>query len=374
MAAAMTLERVRKLFTAAPSGPAGLLDCSLESPPGDTLAVVGPGGAGKTTLLRLVAGLETPDSGRILIDGRDVTREPPHRRDVGLLAQRPALYPHLSIERNLTVGVELRRIRLSADELRSRITEAVELLELAPLLTRRPDQLSGGERQRVAFGRLLVTRPAVWLLDEPFAHLDPPIRVRLRRQLPLLRDRLNATIWVVTHDPVEALALGQRLAVLDAGLVRQSGPASDVYARPAHRFVAAFLGWPPMNLADGSLVRGDAGLRFADSDGTLHLPLPLSLATRGTDGQPVSAGLRPEDLGWLAEGPPAGGSVALPGWRVEAVEPHRPLALATAALGRLRWSFWRGGDGPAPGACGALVYRPDDLHLFDGVTGAALTG
>src|SRR5437879_4689289 len=257
---AVTLDTVSKIY---PGSRAGVRDVSLRVADGERLVLVGPSGAGKSTLLRLVAGLETPDAGRVLFDDTDVTRWPPHRRGVALVAQKPALYPHLNVGRNLAIGVELRqaagrwRRRLlgrpdpvPAAELAARVAEAARVLGLTNLLDRRPHQISGGEQQRVALGRAFVTRAAVWLLDEPFAHLDLALRARVRGELHLLRGRLGATMMDVTHDPVEARALGQRVAVLRAGTVEQTGPTADVYDRPRSRFVATSLGWPPMNMAD----------------------------------------------------------------------------------------------------------------------------
>ena len=249
----MSAIAIRNLTKRYPGTQAGLFEFSLDVESGEHLVIAGPSGAGKTTLLRLVAGLETPDAGSIAIGSADVTRLPPRKREVALVAQRPAIYPHLSVRRNLSASVELRQRRwpwrsadsngVSAAELESRVADAAETLGLTPLLDRRADKLSGGEQQRVALGRAWVARGLrLWLLDEPLAHLDPALRAAIRAELHLLRGRSGATMLEVTHDPGDALALGRRVAVLRAGRLEQVGPAAELYARPASRTVAAALG------------------------------------------------------------------------------------------------------------------------------------
>lgn len=359
---------------------AGLFDFSLQIPSGELLTVVGPSGAGKSTLLRLIAGLEEADSGSVHFAARDVTRLPPHERNIGLLSQRPALYSHLSIERNLSIGLEMwqsrhRDQRVLPAETNRRVAEAIELLELGSLLNRRPEELSGGEQQRIALGRVLVRRPPVWLLDEPLSHLDAARKIEFRRHLHLLRASFAATIVLVTHDPVEALTLGQRLAVLNAGHLVQVGTPPEVYARPADRFVAGFLGWPALNLADGVLVRDEAGggLRFAAANGLFHLPVPAELVTHGAEGQPVAVGIRPERLTPAppAHPPASEGSITLPGWRVVRAEFVPPRWLVTVACGPVEWRLW--GESPAPAGEGLdlRLSRPD-LHWFNGRDGKRL--
>jgi ABC-type sugar transport system ATPase subunit len=357
---------------------AGIFDLSLLVDAGELLTVVGPSGAGKTTLLRLIAGLEDADAGSIRIAERDVTHLPPPQRNVGLFAQRPALYPHLSVERNLSIGLEMwqsrhRDKRIGGADVNRRVAEAIELLELESLLSRRPDELSGGEQQRVALGRVLVRRAPVWLLDEPLSHLDSARKIEFRRHLHLLRGAFPATIVLVTHDPVEALTLGQRLAVLNAGRLVQVGSPPEVYARPADRFVAGFLGWPPLNLADGVLTRSDAGegLRFAAANGSFHLPVPAELVTHGAEGQPVAVGIRPESL---TPAPPAetrasNGSTTLPGWRVVRAEFVPPRWLVTIERGPAEWRLWHDAPAPSAGEVMCLSLAPRDLHWFDGVSG-----
>jgi multiple sugar transport system ATP-binding protein len=225
----------------------------------------------------------------------------------------------------------------------------------------------------VALGRVLVRRPPVWLLDEPLSHLDAARKIEFRRHLHLLRASFPATIILVTHDPVEALTLGQRLAVLNFGRLVQVGSPPDVYARPADRFVAEFLGWPPLNLADGVLVRDPAigGLRFAAANGSFHLPVPAELVTHGAEGQPVAVGIRPERLTPAppAEPPAFHGPITLPGWRVVRVEFVPPRWLVTAERGPVEWRLWREAPPPNVRELLDLRFEPDDLQWFDGASG-----
>ena len=366
----VSLNHLTRSFATAP--PAGVFDLSLNVADGEMLAVVGPSGAGKTTLLRLIAGLEAPDSGAISIARKDVTRLPPHDRDIGILAQRAAIYPHLSVQRNLSIGLEMSRASVSRPEMERRVQHAIKLLGLGDILDRRANELSGGERQRVALGRLMVRRPAVWLLDEPFVHLELARKTEFRQQLHLLRDQLPTTIIIVTHDPVEAQTLGQRLAVLQGGRLRQVDSPAAIYARPLDRFVAELLAWPGLNLAYGILVRSgepDKGLLFAAANGSFRLPVPAELATHGAAGQPVTVGIRPEDVQAVAASPSTrDGSAHLPGWRVRLAEFVAPQWLITAERSDLRWFFWSAAASPR-GETVDLAIAPERVHWFDGNTG-----
>jgi ABC-type sugar transport system ATPase subunit len=219
-------------------------DVTLSVAPGERLAVIGPSASGKTTLLRLTAGLEIPDSGRIAIGGLDQAGIPPGRRGVAMVFQSSALYPHLSVRDNLGFGLKLRRI--PASEMKSRVAEIAGRLGIEDCLSRRPSELSGGQRQRVALGRALIRRPAVLLLDEPFANLDAPLRRELRRDLLQLHMEFNPTLILVTHDQAEALALGQRVAVMREGRIEQAAAPGELQGRPANAFVAAFLDSRPL--------------------------------------------------------------------------------------------------------------------------------
>ncbi|MDW5326618.1 ABC transporter ATP-binding protein [Plantactinospora sp. KLBMP9567] len=249
---AIRLEALGKAY-----GPVtALREVDLDVRAGELLTLVGPSGSGKSTILRLVAGLDRPDSGRILVDGTDIAPVPPHRRAVAMVFQDYALYPHLTVRGNLLFGMRVRRVpRAEADR---RARAAAERLGIADLLDRYPDQMSGGQRQRVALARALVREPTVYLLDEPLASLDAQLRFATRADLLAVHRDLGTTMVHVTHDQAEAMTLGDRLAVLDAGRVRQVGPPQQVYDEPADLAVAGFLGSPPMNLVPGGGVLGGA--------------------------------------------------------------------------------------------------------------------
>lgn len=347
-----------------PGGVVGLHPTDLAVEAGDRLALLGPSGSGKTTLLRLVAGLEDPDAGEVHIAGKRVDRLPPHRRGVALLPQRPALYPHL------TVGQNLQAVRGTQDSVLS--TQYSELLRLSPLLHRYPHELSGGERQRVALAKLLARGAGVWLLDEPFSNLDPVFRSDFRRDLHLLLDRCAATIILVTHDPIDALALGRRVGVLGDGRLQQLGTPEELRDRPGNRFVAFCLG--RLSLIDGRAGdSGDpSGWTFTSEDGSVRVPLPMGIARRlGPDpAYNLTLGIRPEDvLAWSpGERPnPSGLGAVLTGWPAVLAEPVGSGWLLTLARGRSRLRVgWPSGSPPPVGEP-ANWYLPADRCLwFDG--------
>ena len=241
--ASISLEDVRKSYT---SGQAAVAGVSLSVEDGELLVIVGPSGSGKSTVLRLIAGLESPTSGRIKLAGIDVTGTPPQDRDLAMVFQSYALYPHKSVRENLMFGLRMRRVPAVA--IAERVQHVAGVLGIDGLLDRRPAQLSGGERQRVALGRAVVRNPQAFLLDEPLSNLDPRLRASTRAELALLHRRLQATMIYVTHDQEEALTLGHRVAVLREGRLEQLGPPLELYSRPANTFVAQFIGAPPMNL------------------------------------------------------------------------------------------------------------------------------
>jgi sn-glycerol 3-phosphate transport system ATP-binding protein/multiple sugar transport system ATP-binding protein len=271
----------------------------LEIPEGSFAILVGSSGCGKSTLLRIVAGLETVDSGSVRLAGRDVTALPPRERDVAMVFQSYALYPHLTVEENLAFGLRLRKT--PEPEIASRVREASAMLGLEQLLGRLPKQLSGGQRQRVAMGRAIVRRPNVFLFDEPLSNLDAALRAEVRVDIRRLHDRLGATTLYVTHDQVEAMTLADVLYVMNAGLVEQKGAPLDVYERPRTLFVAKFLGSPQMNLMEGKLARKD-GRWIAEGD---DLSLAVDEERFGRDlalGKKVIVGVRPHDLEVASEG------------------------------------------------------------------------
>ncbi len=258
---------------------------------GEFLVMVGPSGCGKSTLLRLIAGLESADAGDIVFDGRRVNDLPPRDRDVGMVFQSYALYPHMTVRENLAFGLTLRG--MPGPEIDARVAEAAQMLELQPLLARRPKELSGGQRQRVAMGRAICRRPKLFLFDEPLSNLDTALRVQMRGELATLHRRLGTTMIYVTHDQVEAMTLASRVAVFNGGVLQQLGPPLELYNRPANRFVATFLGSPAMNVLP---ARREAS-SFVGPGFTL--PVPAGLDAGGE----VLLGLRPQDLQVAADGP-----------------------------------------------------------------------
>jgi multiple sugar transport system ATP-binding protein len=270
-------------------GPVVALDhLTLDVADGEFLILVGPSGCGKSTALRMVAGLERISDGTISIGDRVVNDVPPKDRDIAMVFQNYALYPHMTVEKNLGFG--LRRRHTPREDVRQRVDEMSEMLGLQDLLRRRPGQLSGGQRQRVAMGRALVREPEVFLLDEPLSNLDAKLRVQMRSELKRLHDRIGVTTIYVTHDQVEAITLGERIAVLSEGVLQQVGPPQDVYDHPANVFVAGFIGSPPMNLLKGNA----AGGRIAVGE--------VEFVDRQVPDGEVLVGIRPEGLHPVGEG------------------------------------------------------------------------
>ena len=272
---------------------------SLEIPDGELMALVGPSGCGKSTLLRLIAGLEEVTSGNIFLDDREVNRVKPQDRDVAMVFQNYALFPHLNVEQNIAFSLKFRKV--AKLEIQSRVAEAAEVLGLGDLLRRRPAELSGGQRQRVALGRAMVCQPKVFLLDEPLSNLDARMRAEMRAEIGELHQRLGTTMIFVTHDQTEAMTLGQRLCVLDLGHVMQIGSPMELYQRPSHRFVGDFIGTPGMNFVRGCLEERDGGMVFVERSGKgdgFVLVLDGDFAKRLAvhNGREVELGIRPEHL------------------------------------------------------------------------------
>jgi multiple sugar transport system ATP-binding protein len=311
---------------------AALAGVTLDVAEGELLVVVGPSGCGKSTLLRCIAGLEAVDAGTIAIGGRDVTNLRPAARDVSMVFQSYALFPHLTVAENVGFGLVVRETPRA--EVRERVGRAAELVGIGGLLERRPYQLSGGERQRVALARALVREPAAFLLDEPLSNLDAGMRVEMRTELRRLHREVGATMLHVTHDQVEALTLGDRVAVLEAGGIRQVGPPDEVYGRPADRFVAGFLGTPRMNFLRGADARALA-------------PTP--------DG--AELGIRPEHVRLDGDVP---ASVDL----VEVAGGDAYVHLTSGVVARVAAE-----DRPAAGDVVRVGVRPEHVHLFDATTG-----
>ena len=337
------------------------IDCNVAD--GEFIVLVGPSGCGKSTLLRMVAGLEDITAGEISIGGRVVNQLEPKDRDIAMVFQNYALYPHMSVRQNMAYGLKIRGV--AAAEIATRVDRAAAMLELAPYLDRKPRALSGGQRQRVAMGRAIVRNPQVFLFDEPLSNLDAKLRVQTRMELQKLHREFNTTSLYVTHDQVEAMTLGQRLIVMNAGVAEQIGAPMEVYTKPASTFVAGFIGSPAMNLIRGE-IKGDArGANFVSDTLTAGVP-PFTLRLPGNAPRAGSLiiGIRPEHLR------PADPSEARISYRVDMVE----------TLGADSYAYGVGGGttliarvgsviAPALGEMLPLTFAEEHVHWFDAQTG-----
>jgi multiple sugar transport system ATP-binding protein len=283
--AKIVLDRVSKVFG---SDVVAVNNVSLDIGDGEFMVLVGPSGCGKSTILRILAGLEDVTAGEVSIGDTQVTDLPPKERDVAMVFQNYALYPHMTVEQNLGFGLRLRK--MPKDELKRRVQDVANILGLDPLMQRKPGELSGGQRQRVAMGRAMVREPRAFLMDEPLSNLDAKLRVQMRAQLSLLHERLGTTTVYVTHDQVEAMTLGQRVAVLKDGVLQQVDTPQNLYMHPANLFVAAFIGSPPMNLVEATVSSGR--ISFAGYD----IALPQGHDLPAYQGKAVILGIRPSDM------------------------------------------------------------------------------
>ncbi len=354
-------DAVRKVY---PNGHVGVAGASFEVADGELLVLVGPSGCGKSTLLRMIAGLEEISSGTLRIGARVVNDVAPKDRDIAMVFQSYALYPHMSVAENLAFGLKLRGQPRA--EVAARVAEAAQMLELEQVLDRKPGQLSGGQRQRVALGRALVRQPQVFLLDEPLSNLDAKLRSGMRVEIARLHRKLGTTMIYVTHDQIEAMTLGQRIVVFRDGQIQQIDTPMALYEQPANLFVATFLGSPAMNVLRGTLHRGDAGWRFDGGEG-VSLALGAAALPDDWNDRTLDLGIRPEHL-QLAE---AGDAALAP--VVEVVEPVGSevfvnLRLADQALvARLPPERV-----PVPGETLPLRIPVARVHFFDPDSGARL--
>jgi multiple sugar transport system ATP-binding protein len=317
--ASLELHDIRKAY-----GDTLVLDgVSLAMEAREFVAFLGPSGSGKSTLLRIIAGLETLDSGEVLLEGRRIDRLPPGDRDVAMVFQHYALYPHMSVRDNMSFG--LRNARVAGPEIETRVAQAAAVLEIEDHLDKKPGQLSGGQRQRVAIGRAIVKQPKLFLLDEPLSNLDAALRMRTRVELAQLRQRVDAALIMVTHDQAEAMTLADRIVVMNDRRIQQVGPPMEIYARPANAFVARFVGSPAMTLAPATLLpRDGAFARVRLGDGA---EVETRVALDGLPpGAPLQLGLRPESVAVTA--PEAGTTKA----KVELVERLGDRTLVYARL------------------------------------------
>jgi multiple sugar transport system ATP-binding protein len=360
--ATVTLSGVRKVY---PNGHVAVQAADIEARDGELLVLVGPSGCGKSTLLRLIAGLEEVSAGRIAVGQRDVTQMAPRDRDIAMVFQSYALYPHMNVEQNLGFGLKLRGI--APEEARRRVMEAARMLDLASVLQRVPKELSGGQRQRVALGRALVRQPQVFLLDEPLSNLDAKLRGVMRAEIARLHRTLATTMIYVTHDQIEAMTLGQRIAVMDAGVVQQIDAPMRIYQRPANLFVAGFLGNPAMNLLRGrAQLQEQPALQAADA--RLPLPQELVAALRGEERE-IVLGIRPEDLHVAQPDAPASELSVI----VELVEAVGNEAFVHTRLGAWTLIIRTAPEAlPQPGAQLRLYAPWHKIHCFDAASGARI--
>ncbi|MEW9898488.1 sn-glycerol-3-phosphate ABC transporter ATP-binding protein UgpC [Chitinivorax sp. PXF-14] len=353
--ASVSLRKVCKQF----GGSQIVRDVDLDIEDGEFVVMVGPSGCGKSTLLNCIAGLEAVSSGEIWIGGRLVNQVPPKDRDIAMVFQSYALYPNMSVRKNITFGMDMRNIpRAEQDTILARVAD---MLQISHLLDHKPAQLSGGQRQRVAMGRAMVRDPALFLFDEPLSNLDAKLRVQMRAEIKALHQRLRHTVIYVTHDQVEAMTLGDRIVVMNGGRIEQVGPPLQLYDHPLNQFVAGFIGSPAMNFITGMVQRRDGLLVLATREGAAFPLPPLAL----DEGRAVTLGIRPEHLAVDAQGPvelridivePSGDATHLygkAGDELICVGLHHRLALQPGLAVRLGWPLAH-------------------LHLFDAGDGSRL--
>jgi multiple sugar transport system ATP-binding protein len=348
----VTLRGVQKRFGALQIIPQLNLDIAEH----EFVTLVGPSGCGKSTLLRMIAGLEEASGGDILIDGHRVNDVPPMHRDVAMVFQSYALYPHMTVQDNMSFGLRLRR--MAADAIRARVDDAAALLNLGTLTARRPGQLSGGQRQRVAMGRAMVRDPKLFLFDEPLSNLDAKLRVQMRTEIRALHRRLHATSIYVTHDQVEAMTMADRIVVMHGGEIEQVGAPEELYDAPANLFVGGFIGSPAMNFLRGTATDGV----FVLDDGTRL----AGIVPPAQNGQAIVLGIRPEHVRIDATEPVAPANV-------QEIEPTGADTLVLCTMGtQTVTASLRDRVHLGLGAAIALGFAPDRLHWFDGASGLAL--
>ncbi len=365
--ASVELRDARKTF---PNGAEALRGVDLEVADGELMVLVGPSGCGKTTALRAVAGLETLSSGAVLIDGQEMGDTDPADRDVAMVFQNYALYPSMTVARNISFGLRARGVAKDVQE--RRVREIAKVLDIEPLLHRKPRMLSGGQRQRVAMGRAIVRDPRVFLMDEPLSNLDARLRVQTRGEIVRIQQELSTTTVYVTHDQVEAMTMGQRVAVMDGGVVRQVDTPRRLYDAPADAFVARFMGSPPMSLVRGRLRSGDGDL--VCELGGASVPLPGALvesrpSLRAHGEQELLVGIRPDAFDLVAAGSDGclEGSVQLAEMLGSEALVHVEIAGGERVSGRF--------DGRVEAAAGdrvAIAVDPARLDFFDAGSGRAL--
>jgi multiple sugar transport system ATP-binding protein len=361
----LVLENVTKNFGAVTV----IHELELTVEAGEFVVFVGASGCGKSTTLRMIAGLETPTAGRILIAGKDVTQIPPPERDIAMVFQSYALYPHMSVRKNMEFGLKIAGVPRA--EMERRVTNAARILGLDTLLDRKPSQLSGGQRQRVAMGRAIVREPKIFLFDEPLSNLDAKLRGQMRIELALLHQRLGKTSIYVTHDQVEAMTLADRIVVFDKGFIQQVGTPDEVFNRPANTFVAAFIGSPTMNLLRGELASDNGRLVAMTSLGSIVLRPELEQASTMVRDREIIVGVRPHNV-HLAEAADNAAPLHVDVAEFLGVETTLVAHPATGSPTEAVTVCVPGNRSALAGATGHFVVDPAAVHLFEAASGRNL--
>ncbi|MBD0706295.1 MULTISPECIES: ABC transporter ATP-binding protein [unclassified Pseudomonas] len=364
--ATLELRNVNKTYGA--GLPDTLKNIELSIKDGEFLILVGPSGCGKSTLMNCIAGLETITGGAIMIGDQDVSGMSPKDRDIAMVFQSYALYPTMSVRENIEFGLKIRK--MSQPAIDEEVTRVAKLLQIEHLLNRKPGQLSGGQQQRVAMGRALARRPKIYLFDEPLSNLDAKLRVEMRTEMKLMHQRLKTTTVYVTHDQIEAMTLGDKVAVMKDGIIQQFGTPKDIYTNPANLFVASFIGSPPMNFIPLRLQRKDGRLLALLDSGQARCELPMGMQDAGLEDREVILGLRPEQI-MLAGNEPNG----LPTIRaeVQVTEPTGPDTLVFVNLNDTKVCCRLAPDvAPLVGETLTLQFDPSKVLLFDAKSGERL--
>ena len=354
--AEVVLEHVYKIY---PGDVTAVHDACLTIKDQEFVVLVGPSGCGKSTTLRMVAGLEDISKGEIKIDGRVVNDVPPKDRDIAMVFQNYALYPHMSVYDNMAFGLKLRKYPRT--EIHRRVVEAAEILGITEYLERKPKALSGGQRQRVAVGRAIVRKPKAFLFDEPLSNLDAKMRVQMRSEISKLHASLKSTMIYVTHDQIEAMTMGDRIVVMKDGWIQQVDTPMDLYNKPANQFVAGFIGSPPMNFFTGTVAKKGGGVVFEEGTFTLELPTKAAGLLANRNGQKVVMGVRPEDLSEVAENTPNAIRA-----KIEVMEIMGAESYLYANTGKSSFTARvQGGSKRVIGSNVTVAANPDKLRFFE---------
>lgn len=359
--ARVKLENMKKIYD---GDVLAVHDATFEVEDGEFVVLVGPSGCGKSTMLRMIAGLESITQGTLYIGDRVVNDVPPKDRDIAMVFQNYALYPHMTVFDNMAFGLKLRKY--SKDEIKKRVDQAAQILGIEEIIDRKPKQLSGGQRQRVAVGRAIVRKPRVFLFDEPLSNLDAKLRVQMRTEISKLHRQLEATMIYVTHDQVEAMTMGDRIVVLKDGYIQQIDKPLNLYNHPANKFVGGFIGSPSMNFVDGTIIN-EGGLQFQAAGNAFVLPLAelKNPEIRSYLDRPVTLGIRPEDI-YVAGSPYIINPVSEADLLLDVIEPMgNEIFIYTKSLDQQVVARVSPQELPEPGESVTLAFDLRKLHFFD---------